>query len=261
MKNDVSDPSKEPPEDQREANPRRGFLRQVVSGASALPFAGGLAGGATATLAGTAAAAPAAAPAAAAPLIGYTCFSQDEAAFVETMVNIMCPADDLSPNGVDAGLAVYVDRQLAGDFGRGAKRYSRGPWQQGKPQQGYQLPMTPEQFFKAGVEAANNACVAKYGKPFDQIAPADANAFLNDLGAGKVSDASLPMASWFNELVYPLFSQACFADPIYGGNVDKVFWKMIGYPGLPATHTIDMVQFRGKPFPGAKDPKSIADFS
>jgi gluconate 2-dehydrogenase gamma chain len=62
-------------------------------------------------------------------------------------------------------------------------------------------------------------------------------------------------------LVYPLFSQACFADPIYGGNYNKVFWRMIGYPGLPATHTIDMVQFRGKPFPGGKAPKSIADFS
>jgi len=260
MKNDVSDPSKEPPEDQREANPRRGFLRQVVSGASALPFAGGLAGGAAVALAPNAVAAPAA-PAAAAPLIGYTCFSQDEAAFIETMVNIMCPADDLSPSGVDTGLAVFIDRQLAGDFGKGAKRYSRGPWQQGKPQQGYQLPLTPEQFFKAGIEAANTACIAKHGKPFDQIAPTDANAFLNDLGGGKVGDASLPLASWFNELVYPLFTQACFADPIYGGNVDKVFWKMIGYPGLPATHTIDMVQFRGKPFPGAKDPKSIADFS
>ena len=31
--------------------------------------------------------------------------------------------------------------------------------------------------------------------------------------------------------VYPLFQQACFADPVYGGNRDKVFWKMIGYPG------------------------------
>jgi gluconate 2-dehydrogenase gamma chain len=58
-----------------------------------------------------------------------------------------------------------------------------------------------------------------------------------------------------------LFGQACFADPIYGGNVNKVFWKLIGYPGLPGTHTIDIVQFRGKPFPGATDPKSIADFS
>jgi gluconate 2-dehydrogenase gamma chain len=124
-----------------------------------------------------------------------------------------------------------------------------------------QLPLTPEQHFKAGLLAANEACTAKYGKPFDQIPAADANAFLTDLAGGKVANPRLSLAEWFNALVYPLFTQACFADPIYGGNNDKVFWKMIGYPGLPATYTIDMVEYRGKPFPGSKDPKSIVDFS
>jgi len=246
-------------QDPEEAGTRRGFLKQVVSASSALPFAHGLAGGAALT--SLAAAAAPALPAPADFVVGYICFSQDEAAFVETMVNIMCPADEFTSNGVDCGLAVYIDRQLAGDFGRGAKRYSRGPWQQGKPQQGYQLPMTPEQHFKAGIAAASRACVATYGKPFDEIASANANTFLKDLAAGKVSDSRLSLAEWFNELVYPMFTQACFADPIYLGNRGKVFWKMIGYPGLPATNTVNMVQYRGRPFPGAKDPKSIADFS
>jgi gluconate 2-dehydrogenase gamma chain len=236
---------------------RRGFLK-MVGATTALPLVGG---------AGVVASTPAgAAPVTesipgSAPVLGYVSLSRDEAAFVETMVNIMCPADSYTPNGVDCGLATYIDRQLAGEFGKGTRRYTRGPWQAGKPQHGLQLPLTPEQFFKAGVEAVNTACAAKYGKPFDQIPAADANNFLSDLAAGKVNDATLPLATWFNELVYPLFGQACFADPIYGGNFDKVFWKLIGYPGLPAAHTIDIVQYRGKPFPGAKDPKSIADFS
>lgn len=251
MNDDFSQPKLQP------QPARRGFLKQMVSATAALP----LVGGAAAIAAESVSAAPAA-PASASPAVfGYTSLSHDEAAFVEAMVNIMCPADDYTPNGVDCGLATYIDRQLAGDFGKGARRYMRGPWQAGKPQQGYQLPLTPEQFFKAGVEAANTACGAKYGKPFDQVSAADADSFLSDLAAGKVSDASLPLGTWFNELVYPLFGQACFADPIYGGNADKVFWKLIGYPGLPATHTINVVQYRGKPFPGAKDPKSIADFS
>ena len=234
---------------------RRGFLKQMVSATAALPLVGGTA----AVAAEPAAAAPASQKSA--PVLGYTSFSHDEAALVEAMVNVMCPADEYTPSGVDCGLATYIDRQLAGDFGKGARRYMRGPWQAGKPQQGYQLPLTPEQFFKAGLEAANAACAATYGKPFDQVSAADANRFLSDIAAGKVSDASLPLGTWFNELVYPLFAQACFADPIYGGNVDKVFWKLIGYPGLPSTHTINVVQFRGKPFPGASNPKSIADFS
>jgi gluconate 2-dehydrogenase gamma chain len=247
-------------DDGTQAQPaRRGFLKQMVSATAALP----LVGGAAAAAAAAAAAEPAgaAAASASAPVLGYTSFSPDEAAFVEAMVNVMCPADAYTANGVDCGLATYIDRQLAGDFGKGARRYMRGPWRAGKPQQGYQLPLTPEQFFKSGLEAADAACAAKYGKPFDQVSAADADRFLSDLAAGKVSDASLPLGIWFNELVYPLFAQACFADPIYGGNAGKVFWKLIGYPGLPSTHTIDVVQFRGKPFPGAKEPKSIADFS
>lgn len=247
-------------DDTSAASGRRVFLKRAVTATGALPFTTGVAGGIAATSL-AASAAPASAPAAATAAIGYVSLSQDEAAFVETLVNIMCPADDLTPSGVDCGLAVYIDRQLGGNFGRGWKRYARGPWIQGLPQQGWQLPLTPEQFFKAGVELANKACVAKHGKPFDQLAPNDASAFLDELAAGKVTDARLPMGAWFNELVYPLFTQACFADPIYGGNVGKVFWRMIGYPGLPATNSVNMVQYRGKPFPGAKDPKSIADFS
>jgi gluconate 2-dehydrogenase gamma chain len=241
---------------------RRGFLKQITTAAGSIPFAPAFVGGAAAgaSIGANAQAAPGAAPAAD-PVVGYVCFSQDEAAFIETMVNIMCPADAMTPSGVDCGLPIYIDRQLAGDFGRGWKRYKQGPFQQGKPQQGYQLPLSPQEWFKAGLEATNIACVARFGKPFDQLSPADGNTFLTDLGDRKVTDPRLDLAAWFNDLVYPLFAQACFADPIYGGNYDKVFWKLIGYPGLPATNTINMVQYRGKQFPGAKDPKSMADFS
>ena len=76
-----------------------------------------------------------------------------------------------------------------------------------------------------------------------------------------MTDPRVPLAEWFNDLVYALFNQACFADPIYGGNRDKVFWKMIGYPGLPAVNGLNMAKYRGVPFPGAKTPKSIEDFS
>ncbi len=242
---------------------RRNFLRQVITIAGTAPFSSQLitGAGATAVIAASPAALAAdAAPAPPAP-VGYACFSADEAAFVETMVNVMCPADEYTPNGVDCGLAIFIDRQLSGAFGKGAGRYMQGPWQEGKPELGPQLPLTPEEFFKLGVEAANRQCQSQLSKTFDQLAPADADAFLKSIADGKVKDDSVPLASWFNDLIYPLFSQACFADPLYGGNNNKVFWKMVGYPGLPATHTLDMVNYRGKPYPGAKDPKSIVDFS
>jgi gluconate 2-dehydrogenase gamma chain len=48
---------------------------------------------------------------------------------------------------------------------------------------------------------------------------------------------------------------------MYGGNRGKAFWRTVGYPGLPAFHGRNVVQYRGRPFPGATDPKSIEDFS
>lgn len=114
-------------------SPRRGFLKQVATGAVGsgvaliAPVASGQAqpGSSPAPAAGDVAA-------------GYVCFGPREAAFVEALVNTMCPADQFTPAGVDCGLAVFIDRQLAGDFGRGARRYMQGPWQQGKPEMGYQ---------------------------------------------------------------------------------------------------------------------------
>ena len=177
------------------------------------------------------------------------------------MVDVMCPADAFTPRGVDCGLAVFIDRQLAGAFGRGERLYLRGPWRPGLPQDGYQLPLVPEHYFKAGLAAADEACREQHGRSLADLDVADADSFLLALAEGKIAHSRVPLAEWFNNLVYPLFIQACFADPIYGGNQDKAFWKMIGYPGLPAVNGINMVKYRGKPFPGARHPKSIQDFS
>jgi gluconate 2-dehydrogenase gamma chain len=206
---------------------------------------------------------PASPPAAAAASSadGYAYLGLEESAFVEAMVDTMCPADALTPSGTDCGLATFIDRQLSGAFGSGDRLYMAGPWRAGKPQQGYQHPLDPRSFFSAGVVAAQRACQASSGKSFQDLAPADRDGFLTAIAAGKVTSDDFALAEWFNELVAPLFEQACFADPIYGGNRNKVFWKMIGFPGLPAFHAEDVEQYRGKPFPGAADPKSIQDFS
>ena len=73
--------------------------------------------------------------------------------------------------------------------------------------------------------------------------------------------AAFDLKAWFNELFYPLFVRGAFADPIYGGNRDKQAWRMIGYPGLPATYTTDMVTWRGRRHPASDTPMSIQDFS
>src|SRR4051812_9926580 len=62
---------------------------------------------------------------------GYQCLSLVEAAATEALVEHMWPADALSASGVDLGIAIYIDRQLAGAFGRGDRLYLQGPFRKG----------------------------------------------------------------------------------------------------------------------------------
>ena len=50
-----------------------------------------------------------------------------------------------------------------------------------------------------------------------------------------------------------------FADPMYGGNRNMAAWKMVGYPGLPATYRDEIKTYFNKKYD--KPPHSIADFS
>jgi gluconate 2-dehydrogenase gamma chain len=189
----------------------------------------------------------------------YDAFSLDEARFVEALVNILCPADELTPSGVECGLAAYIDAQLAGPFGRGARRYLRGPARAATPQHGLQLLATPIELFKAGIAAIERGCMQQLGRGFAALTPSEANDVLVAITEGTFTSDDVPLAAWFDALVYPLFVQGCFADPIHGGNRGAVFWKLIGYPGLPADYTEDFVRYRGKPYP--REPRTIEDES
>ena len=76
---------------------------------------------------------------------------------------------------------------------------------------------------------------------------------------GKITFASgLPARTFFGPL-YQNVMEGMFADPIYGGNKNKVGWRMIGFPGVVAVHGQNIVKFRDKKF--VAEPKSIADLS
>jgi gluconate 2-dehydrogenase gamma chain len=181
-----------------------------------------------------------------------------EAAFVAAAVDTFIPADDLSPSGSDCGVAVFIDRQLAGAWGSGARLYRDGPYLRGKPEYGYQLPLTPREFFRAGIVATNEWTVKTHGKEFDRLSPADREAVLKELEQGKVQFEGFSSKQFFEALL-DITMEGFFSDPIYGGNRNKAAWKMIGYPGLPATYTDDMKKYFGKRYD--EPPQSIADFS
>src|SRR5580704_19737965 len=95
--------------------PRRDFLKAAgAASATGAALATGLAA-CSAEMTKTAQTA-----AAAEPEVWLT-LNATEAAFTKAAVDTLVPADELTPSGTDVGLATFIDRQLAGGFGNGAK--------------------------------------------------------------------------------------------------------------------------------------------
>jgi gluconate 2-dehydrogenase gamma chain len=181
-----------------------------------------------------------------------------EHAFFVAAADTLIPADDLSPSGSQCGVATFIDRQLAGAYGGGARLYRDGPFTKAKPELGYQLPLNPREFFRAGIAAANEWSRKTFGKDFDRLADADREAALKAMESDKAEFPGFSSRMFFNALL-DLSMEGFFADPIYGGNRDMAAWKMVGYPGLPATYREDIKKYFGKKYD--KPPRSIADFS
>jgi gluconate 2-dehydrogenase gamma chain len=181
-----------------------------------------------------------------------------EHAFFVAAVDTIIPADELSPSGSQCGVAAFIDRQLAGAYGSGARLYRDGPFPKGKPELGYQLALTPREFFRAGVTAANEWTRKTYGKDFDRLAEKDREAALKTMEAGKAPFPGFTSTMFFNALLQ-ITMEGFFADPMYGGNRNMAAWKMVGYPGLPATYREEIKTYFGKKYD--RPPQSIADFS
>jgi gluconate 2-dehydrogenase gamma chain len=192
---------------------------------------------------------------AAEPLLTLTA---TEAAFLSAAYDTFIPADRLSPSGTDCGLVAFIDRQLAGAWGSGAKTYRSGPFIKGTREQGYQLPLTPREFFGAGIKATNAWTRKAFGKDFDRLSVGQREAALKTMDAGKAELDEVNGKEFF-EMLLQSAMEGFFADPIYGGNRDKVSWRMVGYPGLPATYAGKALEYRGKKI--VLEPQSIADFS
>jgi gluconate 2-dehydrogenase gamma chain len=184
--------------------------------------------------------------------------NEDQHAFVVAAVDTLIPADELSPSGSDCGCATYIDRQLASAWGGGAKMYRGGPFLKGKPEQGYQLPLTPAEFLVAGIAAANDWTRKTYGADFERLGQDKRVEALKAMEEGKAEFNNFSSRAFFARL-HAMTMEGFFADPIYGGNRNMVSWRMLGYPGLPATYARHIDQYRDKRY--TADPQSIADFS
>lgn len=162
---------------------------------------------------------------------GLAYFTQAEFDTAGALADRLIPADELSIGGKEAGCAVFIDRQLAGDYGKGATLYRLGRFVKGTFEQGTQSPLTPAERWRKGLAAIDGHCHKAFSKPFVQLDGTQQDSLLRSMEAGQLDLGQDVETKELFEQILANVREGFFADPLYGGNKHMASWKMIGFPG------------------------------
>lgn len=163
---------------------------------------------------------------------GARFFTPSEHACVEALVSRLIPADDLGPGAREAGVADFIDNQLAGSFGRGERWYMQGPFADGLATQGYQGQHPPAGLYRAALAALDEHCRQNFGGSiFTELDPDRQDAILTQIEDEELEFEDVSAAAFF-ALLLENTVEGFFSDPIYGGNRDMIGWTLVGFPGV-----------------------------
>jgi gluconate 2-dehydrogenase gamma chain len=174
-------------------------------------------------------------------------FTLEEATAVEALADRIIPPDPQTPGGKEAGCAVYVDRQLAGPYGRSEGHYNQSPFMQGAKNQGPQSAGGPAKKYRDGLAALDRYCRAQHGKRFADLSDDAKDELLKGLEGEKVKLENIDGRAFFEQVIEDV-QHGFFADPIYGANRDMVAWKMIGFPGARYNYS-DWIERHNERYP------------
>lgn len=163
-------------------------------------------------------------------------FTAQEAAVVSAMTERIFPTDANGAGAREAGVVIFIDRQLAGPYGHDKYRYTKGPWVESIPEHGYQGQSNPRQIYRAGIAQLGNFAT---------------------LGAAEQDQALIAIEkTTFFQMVRTHTLEGMFCDPLHGGNADMVGWRLIGYPGPVMAYRHEIEKYRGVPYPKV-EPQSL----
>jgi len=155
-------------------------------------------------------------------------FTAEEARTVSAACARIFPSDASGPGATEAGVVIYIDRQLAGPYGRDKYRYTKGPFVESFPEHGYQGKESPRELYRAGIKALGG---------FAALSPADQDATL----------ASIEKSTFF-QLLRTHTIEGMFCDPMHGGNAGLIGWQLIGFPGPQMSYRSEIDKHHGQPW-------------
>jgi gluconate 2-dehydrogenase gamma chain len=163
-------------------------------------------------------------------------FTAAEAKTIQAAAERIFPTDESGPGATEAAVVIYIDRQLAGPYGRDKYRYTKGPWIESSLEHGYQGKENPQQTYRAGIPLL--------GEDFVSVDAAEQDVRLEKIESSR-----------FFQLLHTHTIEGMFCDPLHGGNVNMVGWKLIGFPGPRMSYRAEVDKYYGKTF--TAEPKSL----
>ena len=155
-------------------------------------------------------------------------FTAAEARVVQAACDRILPSDENGPGASEAGVVIYIDRQLAGPYGRDKYRYTKGPFVESVPEHGYQGKESPREIYRAGIRGLEN---------FADLSPAERDQRLR----------AIEKTTFFRMLRQHTI-EGMFSDPLHGGNANMIGWQLIGYPGPIMSYRDEIDKSYGQAF-------------
>jgi gluconate 2-dehydrogenase gamma chain len=127
-----------------------------------------------------------------------TSLDDAQTAILTAIVERLIPSDEHGPGAREAHAARYILTALAGDYRRHLLEYT------------------------AGLASMDALAIAAYAAPFVSLEPTRQDALLAEVENSQRA---------FFDLVLKHTREGVFGDPRWGGNADRVGWRLIGYRG------------------------------
>ena len=155
-------------------------------------------------------------------------FTEDEALAIAAAAARIFPSDESGPGANEAGVVIYIDRQLASAYGRDQYRYTQPPFELGVAEQGWQGKETPREVYHAGLKILGR---------FHLLTATEQDARLTEI-------EHTP----FFSLLRIHTIEGMFCDPMHGGNRDLIGWQLLGFPGPRMSYFDDVDRHYGSAF-------------
>jgi gluconate 2-dehydrogenase gamma chain len=155
-------------------------------------------------------------------------FTSAEARVVTAACERIFPSDATGPGATEAGVVIYIDRQLAGPYGADKNRYSKGPWRESYAEHGYQGKENPRDTYREGIRGLGNFAGLPVEEQTKKLTSIEKTHFFALLRAHTV--------------------EGMFSDPMHGGNAGLIGWQLIGFPGPQMSHRNEIDKHFGQPW-------------